>query len=326
MGAAASCIALTVCLASGHGGVLIAVPERSGLALLLDQDALGAPPARGPWYGWETLATDGAALVLVLAGASPRNDVMLTAAAGLYLLGGPAMHWSRRLVGRGFASLGRRALFPVVLGSVFFAVASAGGRPPEGAELGPVVAAIMGGGADALVAIVWDAISRDDPGLDRVEDDPDALRGSVFAGGGFMLFADSTGGGPAASVDATFESTRWLLHASGLKGTTHRYFTSDVSSASLTANRLFWAARATPYLGLGLGYLRESTTFSGQSADVSGPAAVAEAGWLLHRAERWGRILAGVQAVVPLFGAHAPSGFTHSPAFPLFGVSLRLML
>jgi len=36
--------------------------------------------------------------------------------------------------------------------------------------------------------------------------------------------------------------------------------------------------------------------------------------------------MAGLQAVVPLFAADAPSGFNHSPAFPLLGVSLRLVL
>src|SRR5207302_1566266 len=85
------------------------------------------PRDRGTWYGWQTLIADATAGALALVGATPRNDAALTAASALYLLGGPAMHWSRRLLGRGFASLGRRVVFPLGLGLVFALAGGSGG-------------------------------------------------------------------------------------------------------------------------------------------------------------------------------------------------------
>ena len=132
--------------------------------------------------------------------------------------------------------------------------------------------------------------------------------------------------GAAGSLDAAFETRRWVLHANALKARTRRSFTSDVSSASLTLSYLFWEGSTTPYAGGGGGWVRETTTFSGQSADAAGPAFVAEAGWMFLRDEHWLRMSAGLQAIVPLFSADKPSMFRDSPAFPLLGLNLRLML
>src|SRR5437899_12845425 len=101
---------------------------------------------------------------------------------------------------------------------------------------------------------------------------------------------------------------------------------SETRSASLTLSYLFWEGSTTPYAGGGGGWVRETTTFSGQSADAAGPAFVAEAGWMFLRDERWLRMSAGLQAIVPLFSADKPSMFRDSPAFPLLGLNLRLML
>ena len=322
---AAACVALALCAADGQGrGLLHAREPRPALAAL---QGVGPPVPRdrGTWYGWQTLIADATAGALALVGATPRNDAALTAASALYLLGGPAMHWSRRLLGRGFASLGRRVVFPLGLGLVF-ALAGGSGGGGGNAGVGRLGGAIVGAGAGGLAAAIWDATSRDEPGLARFEQEPEAPQGVVFVGGAFTVFADSTGGGPAGSLDAAFETRRWVLHANALKARTRRSFTSDVSSASLTLSYLFWEGSTTPYAGGGGGWVRETTTYSGQSAEVAGPAFVAEAGWMFLRDERWLRMSAGLQAIVPLFSADKPSMFRDSPAFPLLGLNLRLML
>lgn len=69
------------------------------------------------WYGWQTLLTDGAALMFLLAlGASDRGaeDTFASASVGTYLLGGPVVHAAHGNWGRAAGSLGLRAGAPVV--------------------------------------------------------------------------------------------------------------------------------------------------------------------------------------------------------------------
>lgn len=69
------------------------------------------------WYGWQTLITDGAAIVLLFAGIDSESGELIGAAALTYYLGAPIVHWSHGQVGKGFASLGIR------LGGTLLAVA-----------------------------------------------------------------------------------------------------------------------------------------------------------------------------------------------------------
>lgn len=93
----------------------------------------GASRAEGPescweieserhWYGWQTLATDGAAFALIayagtqqFTGALP--NVASTTAVAMLLLGAPTVHWAHGRIGTGFLSLGMRLVAPL-LGAV----------------------------------------------------------------------------------------------------------------------------------------------------------------------------------------------------------------
>src|SRR5207245_3977792 len=108
-------------------------PEPRPALAALQEVGPPVPRDRGTWYGWQTLIADATAGTLALVGASPRNDAALTVASALYLLGGPAVHWSRRLLGRGFASFGRRLIFPLGLGLAFGLGSRSGGSALGGA-------------------------------------------------------------------------------------------------------------------------------------------------------------------------------------------------
>ena len=69
------------------------------------------------WYGWQTLATDGAAIGLITAslvtadnrgGRSP-SSALAWGALGVYGLGAPVMHFVHENPGRGLASFGMRS-------------------------------------------------------------------------------------------------------------------------------------------------------------------------------------------------------------------------
>lgn len=79
-----------------------------------------APEATSTWYGYQTLATDGAALSMglgsVASGASRSATVFGAAGLGTYALGGPIVHFAHGEVSRGFVDLGIRAAAPLVLG------------------------------------------------------------------------------------------------------------------------------------------------------------------------------------------------------------------
>ncbi|MET0591228.1 MAG: hypothetical protein ABW133_00915 [Polyangiaceae bacterium] len=94
-----------------------------------------APPAKEPerplaerWYGWQTAATDGAALALfasyVASGAS--SDVLSTLSAGTYLGGGPIVHLAHEHSDKALVSLAMRAGIPFVFGVTGGFIAASG--------------------------------------------------------------------------------------------------------------------------------------------------------------------------------------------------------
>jgi hypothetical protein len=92
------------------------------------EDPSEPPPAAAPlepsrpthWYGYETLATDGAALLLsvpaLASHASGVQSVFGWGSALTYGLGAPIVHFAHGHVGKGFADLGLRVGMPLVLG------------------------------------------------------------------------------------------------------------------------------------------------------------------------------------------------------------------
>lgn len=71
-------------------------------------------PRKRTWYGWQTLATDGAAFLSVYAAAESRGggggEGMAYLGLGLYTVGAPIVHMAHNNPGRGIASLAIRSL------------------------------------------------------------------------------------------------------------------------------------------------------------------------------------------------------------------------
>ncbi len=70
------------------------------------------------WYGWQTLAADGAALALVIGGAAVTSQVdqgayIIMAGGVVHVVGGPIIHFTHQRIAAGFGSMGLRAALPV---------------------------------------------------------------------------------------------------------------------------------------------------------------------------------------------------------------------
>ena len=87
-----------------------ASPPSAASAKVDEPAAAGSNATR--WYGWQTLAVDGALLTIGLLPLRPSDSSANTAFAlgwyGGYALGAPIVHWAHGHVGKGFGSLGMR--------------------------------------------------------------------------------------------------------------------------------------------------------------------------------------------------------------------------
>ncbi len=140
-------------------------PDAVAVDAELDLEAAGSeledsapPPTEEHWYGWQTLTTDGASLLLlIIAGAS--SDALDGAGAigslslGTYLLGGPVVHFAHENVGRGFGSLALRGGLPIVFGVVGVQLENC----QEGEWFCGLGGAVLGGLLGIVTAITVDA-------------------------------------------------------------------------------------------------------------------------------------------------------------------------
>ncbi len=99
------------------------------------------------WYGWQTLLTDGAAILTI--GEVPALSI------GTYLLGGPVVHWAHGNVEKGFLSLGIRTA-PTLL--IYGALSSYDGGSVDNCVSLAVVGVL---GVLASIAVDSAAIARD---------------------------------------------------------------------------------------------------------------------------------------------------------------------
>jgi len=112
--------------------------------------ALPSPPlTERHWYGWQTLATDGAGIALIAVGGGMQFEgpVAVTAASvgvGSLFLGGPIVHIAHGRWPIGVLDLGLRLTLPLVGG------AYAGSQPCTGECGGPLLIGFMIG-----VAPIW---------------------------------------------------------------------------------------------------------------------------------------------------------------------------
>jgi hypothetical protein len=118
-----------------------------------------APRTRERWYGWQTLAIDGASLLLLIASSAASDskgdasEIMAGGAVGGYLLGSPITHFLHDSPARGIGSLALRAGLPIAFGYVGTTIEKC---PPE-ADLCGLAGAILGGMLGIATAIAIDA-------------------------------------------------------------------------------------------------------------------------------------------------------------------------
>lgn len=132
-----------------------------------------APVLHERWYGWQSLSTDGAALLLLIAaGASSdqRNhlpDVLAYGAVGMYLLGGPVTHFAHDNPGRGLGSLALRAGLPIAFGALGYNLEDCSGD--ENYDLCGFPGALVGGvlGIGSAIAIDAAALGFEEVQVER---------------------------------------------------------------------------------------------------------------------------------------------------------------
>ncbi|MGC4088148.1 MAG: hypothetical protein QM756_09655 [Polyangiaceae bacterium] len=142
-------------VSAGAQGVTIR--SRPALADIGPQPPLESVEHR--WYGWQTLATDGAALglfTLSIAATEMRDsstsEVLGVMGAAAYVAGGPTVHFAHGHVGKGFGSLGLRVGLPVAGALTATAIAR-----PCGGDFGCIGEAALGFLLGGVSAIAIDA-------------------------------------------------------------------------------------------------------------------------------------------------------------------------
>jgi len=127
----------------------VAGQQHSGLA-----PALTVPR----WYGWETLATDGAALLVAVTALRADDDsrsVLALSSVALYGLGGPIVHLTRDNGWQALGSLLLRGGLPVAGGAAGVALERCDNSDEE--DFCGLSGAILGGLAGVVSAMVIDS-------------------------------------------------------------------------------------------------------------------------------------------------------------------------
>jgi hypothetical protein len=113
------------------------------------RDALRQSQQHEVWTGWQTLATDGSAVGILLLGITvptSASGVPPAVSTGVFELGAPIVHFARGDVAKGFGSIALRVTLPL-LGYLV----GTGFRPTSGDAESGVIGAV--GGAAGAVAI-----------------------------------------------------------------------------------------------------------------------------------------------------------------------------
>jgi hypothetical protein len=124
-------------------------------------------PAHAGWYGWQVMATDGAAIALLLGGAAVADgghskiaDSLYVLSLGAYAVGGPVIHGFHGEGGRGVLSLGMRLALPALAGVVGNSIA--GGCTIEASDSfdssGSFDSSRSSRGCDGLQGAGWGAL------------------------------------------------------------------------------------------------------------------------------------------------------------------------
>jgi hypothetical protein len=167
--------------------------------------------------------------------------------------------------------------------------------------------------------------------------------GHWFFGAGLSALGGAQGAGPGLSIETDYQMLQWGLRAEALWARNTTNTTNPiVTGVSVLGTGVFGSSPTGPYLGAGLGYLRQTggSTDVGTSAPGDGVAAMAEAGILFFRDRSWGRAVWSLRLTVPLFAGSPPMPLCKTPpncgpgpyygggttAFVFGSVSLRILL
>lgn len=127
-------------------------------------------PLRSRWYGWQTLATDGAAVALFATGVAASSGELAAFSGAPFALGGPIVHLAHRRGGAAAASLGIR--LGLATSGFFVGAAMKSCGPSSEEDTGYACglnAAAIGVLAGAGVAMIIDTafLAREDVRLER---------------------------------------------------------------------------------------------------------------------------------------------------------------
>lgn len=127
-----------------------------------------AAPARADdWYGYQTLAADGAATGLLVGAILTHKNVSKTLfalSAATYLIASPVIHGANEEPGKALGALGLRVAAPVSLG--FLGIIAGAASDSHGNWGAPLAGGVIGFGLGIITAMAIDAAAlarRDSP-------------------------------------------------------------------------------------------------------------------------------------------------------------------
>src|SRR5439155_5560923 len=133
------------------------------------------------------------------------------------------------------------------------------------------------------------------------------------------------------SLELAFETTHAFAAISveygGIRSTQPEF-----GLESLRAGAIFGSGNVAPYIGVGAGRMRmtlQTPYDMGTQVTASGVALLAEAGVLLFREQRFGRIAFALRLIEPLFGLQGPfftAAANTTDRMPLLLFTTRLFL
>lgn len=142
------------------------------------------------WYGWRIIIEDVLSSALSASGAASGSNVAQYMGAGIFVLGGPVMHWTQGNVGTGFLSLAMRVVFPLAGFGIAY------GATSGDADDARLSAGLIGGSVATLAVSVFDSAAM----AYRETEVPAGGSASLRLGGGFAAVS----GGGVAMLGGTF--------------------------------------------------------------------------------------------------------------------------
>lgn len=136
------------------------------------------------WYGWQTLATDGAAILLVFAAIERQSAELASIGVGTYAFGGPIVHASRGHEGKAVGSFALRVGPPVA--ALLLALSTArGSDDARSDDRADVALVVFGLSIPAAIAIDAAVIAREEaPVRQSVRVTPALVLGPQSVGAG----------------------------------------------------------------------------------------------------------------------------------------------